>query len=118
MTPGQEKKMLDAGTEGEPGQMTPIEESSEMGQSEYLLPDESRIKGGGELLDEEIPAGYFSQVLLFSTLTLAYLACLGLLEVDFRIPTVLFMVAMVYLVRRREPTMFQIESEGAAGENS
>ena len=57
------------------------------------------------MLDEEISAGYFSQVLLFSTLTLSYLACLGLLEVDFRIPTVLFMVAMVYLVRRREPTI-------------
>jgi len=55
--------------------------------------------------EEEIRAGYFHQVLLFSTLTLAYLACLGLLEVDFRIPTVLFMVAMVYLVRRREPTI-------------
>ncbi|MDP7203980.1 MAG: tripartite tricarboxylate transporter substrate-binding protein [Pirellulaceae bacterium] len=54
---------------------------------------------------EEIRSGYFPQVLLFSTLTLAYLACLGLLEVDFRIPTVLFMVAMVYLVRRREPTI-------------
>ena len=76
-----------------------------MGQSEYVLPDESRFKRGGEILDEEIPAGYFFQVLLFSTLTLSYLACLGLLEVDFRIPTALFMVAMVYLVRRREPTI-------------
>ena len=55
--------------------------------------------------DEEIRSGYFHQVLLFSTLTLAYLACLGLLEMDFRIPTVLFMAAMVYLVRRREPTI-------------
>ncbi len=104
-TPGQEKKTLDAGTEAEPGQMTRIGASSEMSQSEYVLPDESRFKGEGEMLDEEIPAGYFSQVLLFSTLTLSYLACLGLLEVDFRIPTALFMVAMVYLVRRREPTI-------------
>jgi tripartite-type tricarboxylate transporter receptor subunit TctC len=102
-TPGQDKKALDAGTEGEPGQITSIQESNEMGKSEYVLLDESRFKEDGEVLNGEIPAGYFLQVLLFSALTLAYLSCLVFLELDFRIPTVLFMTAMVYLVRRREP---------------
>ena len=76
-----------------------------MGKSEYVLLDESRFKEDGEGLNGEISAGFFLQVLLFSALTLAYLSCLVFLELDFRIPTVLFMTAMVYLVRRREPTV-------------
>ncbi|MAZ95671.1 MAG: hypothetical protein CMJ73_06545 [Planctomycetaceae bacterium] len=53
--------------------------------------------------DDPIDAGYFRQVLLFLLATLTYLACLGLLEIDFRILSVLFMVSLVYLIRRREP---------------
>ena len=53
--------------------------------------------------DDPIDAGYFRQVLLFLLATLTYLACLGLLEIDFRILSVLFMVGLVYLIRRREP---------------
>jgi hypothetical protein len=53
--------------------------------------------------EDPIDAGYFRQVLLFLLITLTYLACLGLLEIDFRILSVLFMVVLVYLIRRREP---------------
>ncbi len=53
--------------------------------------------------DDPIDAGYFRQVLLFLLATLTYLACLGLLEIDFRVLSVLFMVSLVYLIRRREP---------------
>jgi tripartite-type tricarboxylate transporter receptor subunit TctC len=53
--------------------------------------------------DDPIDGSYFRQVLLFLLFTLTYLSCLGLLEIDFRILTVIFMVGLVYLIRRREP---------------
>ncbi len=62
-------------------------------------PDAMDVSGN----DDPIDAGYFRQVLLFLLATLTYLACLGLLEIDFRILSVLFMVSLVYLIRRREP---------------
>ncbi|MEE2989195.1 MAG: tripartite tricarboxylate transporter substrate binding protein [Planctomycetota bacterium] len=62
-------------------------------------PDATDTSGKNDPID----ADYFRQVLLFLLATLTYLACLGLLEIDFRILSVLFMVSLVYLIRRREP---------------
>ena len=50
----------------------------------------------------DLPSGYFSQVSRLGIVMVVYLACLGLLELDFRILTMLFMVALVYLIRSHE----------------
>ena len=58
-------------------------------------------------LAETLPGDYFRAVIQFSLVTIVYLVCLGWLPIDFRILTGLFMVAVVYLVRRRGESEFR-----------